>query len=166
MGRRLQIEWQESESELKQLYQRERHPQRRTRLQTLWLLRQGQRIADVVRVIGVNYRTVQDWIAWYRQGGLPEVLRRVRGHQARGQPAYLTPLQQRALVARVKLGDFKTVWEVQRWVEARWGIGYTYSGMWERMTRLRLGLKVPRPRAEKAAPLAQARWKKGAWEQP
>ena len=162
MGRRLQIEWHESESELKQLYQRERHPQRRTRLQSLWLLRQGQRIADVVRVIGVNYRTVQDWIAWYRQGGLAEVMRRVRGYQVSGQPSYLTPLRQRALVARVKLGDFKTVWEVMHWVEARWGIRYTYKGMWQVMSRLRLGPKVPRPQAEKAAPSAQERLKKGA----
>jgi transposase len=165
MGRRLQLEWHESESELKQRYQSEKHGERRTRLQALWLLRQGKRVADVVEVLGVNYRTVQAWVAWYRQGGLPAVLRRVGGYQARGQPAYLTPRQQRALVTRVALGDFKTVWEVRRWVEARWGIGYTYSGMWELMTRLRLGLKVPRPQAEKASPLAQARWKKGAWEQ-
>lgn len=162
MGRRLQLEWQESESELKQRYQNEKHGERRARLQALWLLRQGKRVADVVAVIGDHYRTLQEWVAGYRQGGLAEVLRRVRGHQARGQPAYLTPLQQRALVARVKLGDFKTVWEVRRWVEARWGIRYTYSGMWERMTRLRLGLKVPRPQAEKASPPAQERWKKGA----
>lgn len=162
MGRPLQLEWHESESELKQRYQSEKDGERRTRLQALWLLRQGKRVADVVAVIGVNYRTIQEWIAWYRQGGLPAVLRRVRGYQARGQAAYLTPLQQRALVARVKLGDFRTVWEVRQWVEARWGIRYTYSGMWERMTGLRLGLKVPRPQAEKASPAAQARWKKGA----
>lgn len=162
MGRRLQVEWQESESELKQRYQSEKHGERRARLQAFWLLRQGKRVADVVAVLGVNYRTLQAWVAWYRQGGLPEVLRRVGGHQARGQPAYLTPLQQRALVARVKLGDFKTVWEVRQWVEARWGIGYTYSGMWELMTRLRFGLKVPRPQAKQASPLAQERWKKGA----
>jgi len=162
MGRRLQVEWHESECELKQRYQSEKHGERRARLQALWLLRQGKCVADVVAVIGVNYRTLQEWVAWYRQGGLPEVLRRVRGHQARGQPAYLTVLQQRALVARVALGDFKTVWEVRRWVEARWGIVYTYAGMWERMTRLRLGLKVPRPQAEKASQPAQARWKKGA----
>jgi transposase len=162
MGRRLQLEWHESESELKQRYQREKRAERRTRLQALWLLRQGKRVADVAEALGVNYRTVQDWVGWYRRGGLSEVSRRVRGHQARGQPAYLTRLQQRALVARVKLGDFKTVWEVRQWVEARWGIGYTYAGMWELMTRLRLGLKIPRPQAEKASLAAQAQWKKGA----
>ena len=119
-------------------------------------------MAAVVAVRGVNYRPLQAWVAWDRQGGLPEVLRRVRGHQGRGHPAYLTPLQQRALVARVTVGDFTTVWEVRQGVEARWGIRYTYSGMWDLMTRLRLGLKVPRPQAEKALPLAQERWKKGA----
>lgn len=162
MGRRLQVEWQESAKELKRLYQQEKHGERRSRLQALWLLRQGQRIAEVVGVIGVNYRTVQDWVAWYRQGGLKEVVRRVRGYQVRGRPAYLTPLQQRALVARVQLGDFRTVWEVVRWVEARWGILYGYKGMWELLTRLGLGLKVPRRQAQKASPAAQEEWKKGA----
>ena len=97
MGRRLHLEWHESESELKQRYQSEKHKERRMRLQALWLLRQGKCVADVIEVLGVNYRTVQDWVAWYRQCGLAEVLRRMRRHQARGQPAYLIRLQQRAL---------------------------------------------------------------------
>jgi hypothetical protein len=64
MGRRLQIEWQASESERKQRYQSEKHGERRARLQALWLLRQGQRVADVGAVLGVNYRPLQDWVAW------------------------------------------------------------------------------------------------------
>lgn len=162
MGRRVQVKWQESPDELKQRYQREKQYERRTRLQALWLLRQGQAIRAVAPLVGVNYRTVQDWLAWYRQGGLSEVLRRIRGYQVQGVPAYLSPLQQRALVARVKMGEFRTVWEVMQWVEGRWGIRYGYKGMWELLTRLGLGLKVPRPQAEQASPAAQAAWKKGA----
>lgn len=162
MGRRLQVEWAESAEELKALYGKERHAQRRTRLQALWLLRQGKRIAEVAAVVGVHARTIQDWVAWYRAGGVREVLRRVAGYQARGKPPYLTAQQQRAVVARVALGDFKTVWEVRAWVEARWGVRYTYAGMHDLMRRRQLRLKVPRPRAEKASTAAQAAWKKGA----
>ena len=162
MGRRVQVEWHESTDELKRQYQQEKQAQRRTRLQALWLLRQGQPITVVAQLVGVNYRTVQDWLSWYRQAGLSEVLRRIQGYQVRGIPAYLSPIQQRALVARVKLGEFRTVWEVIQWVEGRWGVRYGYKGMWELLTRLGLGLKVPRPQAEKASPTAQAAWKKGA----
>ena len=54
MGRRMKVDWQESCEELKQLYQKEVHPQRRTRLQALWQLSQGKRIQDVVDTTGAS----------------------------------------------------------------------------------------------------------------
>ena len=104
MGRHVQIEWQESAEELKALYKRERHPQQRTRLQVLWQLRTGKRIVDVVENVGVSYRAVQQWAAWYRVGGLDKVLHHVTGHGSRGATPYLNAKQQRALAARVELG--------------------------------------------------------------
>ncbi len=112
MGRHLEVKWDESSEDLKQLYKQERHSQRRTRLQVLWHLRSGKRIADAVDITGASYRSIQEWISWYRQGGLKEVLRRVVGHHAKGVEPYLNPVQQKALVAKVKLGEFRTVWEV------------------------------------------------------
>jgi transposase len=163
MGRHLEIEWEQSIEELKQLYKQEGHHQRRTRLQALWHLRSGKRIADVVEITGASYRSIQDWISWYRQGGLKEVLKRVAGHHAKGVEPYLNPVQQKALVAKVKLGEFTTVWDVMEWVQARWGVSYTYKGMYSLMKRHRLGLKVPRPHSEKASVLKQLAWKKGAY---
>jgi len=61
MGQRIQVEWQETADEMKQLYKQERHPQRRARLQALWHLREGYRIADVVAKVGVAYRSVQNY---------------------------------------------------------------------------------------------------------
>lgn len=161
MGQGLQVEWQETGAELKALYMKEKHPQRRTRLQALWHLRNGKRIQDVVEMVGVHYRVVQRWVAWYRQGGLEEVLQRVSGHGATGVPARLSARQQKALVARVTLGDFRTVWDVQQWTKARWGVTYSYEGMRSVMKRHELGLKVPRPRSEKASLEKQEAWKKG-----
>ena len=161
MGRQLQVEWHQSSEELKHLYKKEPHPQRRTRLQALWHLRQGRRIQDVVDLTGVSYRSVQQWLRWYRQDGLSEVLRRVVGHQAKGGKPYLNRLEQRAMVAKVKLGQFRTVWDVIGWVQGRWGVRYTYKGMYALMKRHRLGLKVPRPHSEKANAQQQVAWKKG-----
>lgn len=163
MGRHIQVEWQETAEELKRLYKRERHPQRRTRLQALWHLRQGDRIGEVVRKVGVAYRSVQQWVGWYRQGGLPEVCRRVTGYQSKGVAAQLTSLQQRALVAKVELGQFTTVWDAIQWVQNRWGIHYSYQGMYALLKRHDLRRKVPRPRSEKADVGQQTAWKKGVW---
>ncbi len=117
---------------LKLLYQQEVHPRRRTRLQALWQLRLGKRIQDVVDLTGASYRPSaegQQWLQWYRQGGLSEVLRRVVGHHAKGKKPYLNQRQQRALVAKVQLGQFRTVWDVIEWVQGRWGVRYTYKGI-------------------------------------
>ncbi len=78
MEQRIQVEWQETAEELKQLYKQEWHPQRRTRLQAHWYLRQKDRIGDVAAKVGVGYRSVQNWLKWYRQGGVLEVGRRKR----------------------------------------------------------------------------------------
>ena len=121
----MKVDWQESSEELKQLYQKEVHPQRRTRLQAFWQLSQGKRIQDVVDTTGASYRSMEQWLRWYRRGGLGEVLRRVVGHQAKGKKPYLNPLQQRALVAKVQLGQFRTVWDAKEWVWGRWGVRYT-----------------------------------------
>ena len=166
MGGQLKVDWQESADELKRLYQKEVHPQRRTRLQAFWQLRLGKRIQDVVDLTGASYRRVQQWLQWYRRGGLNEVLRRVVGYQAKGKKPYLNRLQQRALVAKAQLGQFRTVWDVTEWVQGRWGVRYTYKGMYTLMKGHGLGLKVPRPHSEKADAQQQAAWKKGVCWMP
>ena len=110
MGRRLEVDWQETTSELKQLYRNERNSERRTRLQALWHLRCSQELKAVAEMVGVAYRTLQYWVAWYRHGGLAEVLARIKGHGHQGRPAKLNRLQQQALAAKVALGGFCTVW--------------------------------------------------------
>ncbi len=117
MGRRVKVDWQESCEELKHRYQKEVHPQRRTRLQALWQLHQGKRIQDVADLTGASYRSVEQWLRCYRQAGLSEVLRRVVGHQAKGKKPYLNRLQQKALVAKVQQGQFRTVWDAMEWVQ-------------------------------------------------
>lgn len=163
MATRLKITWTESAEEREALYKTEKQVERRTRLLALWHLRQGKRIRDVVEMLGVSYRTLQSWVSWYRCGGLAEDLRRVRGHGSSGEHgAYLTPVQQRALFAKVKLGEFRTVWDGVTWVEGRWGVRYTYKGLYGLLARHDCKPKVPRPVSAKANPVLQEQWKKGA----
>jgi len=158
MGQRLQIEWQETADQLQLFYRWERNPHRKMRLQALWHLRCGKRLQDVVEVLGVCYRTLQHWVAWYRAEGLAEVLRRIPGHGS-GPTAKLTPIQQRALAAKVALGAFRTVWDAIQWVRDRWNIDYSYSGLHAGLQRLNCAPKVPRPQSVKADMNRQAWWK-------
>lgn len=162
MGRTLQVDWQETAEELEQLYRAEKHYQRRERLLSLWHLSRGKQIKEVSEMTGRDARRIREWVSWYRRGGLSEVLRRVTGHGTVGVSAQLTPRQQKAVVARVTLGDFRTVWDVVAWVEARWGIQYSYEGMRSLMKRHDCVLKVPRPQSEKANVRQQENWQKKA----
>ena len=161
MGRHVEIEWQESEAELKQLYQQEKHLKRRSRLQALWFMRQGKKMVEISPLIGVHYRTVQQWAAWYRIGGVSEVLKRIPGHGAAGRKSYLSSAQQKALLAQVARGVFHSVWEVLDWVEQRWGVRYRPGGMYDWLDRHQANLKVPRPQATQTTPEIQEQWKKG-----
>ena len=163
MVKRLKIEWAESADELEARYKKEKQVERRTRLLALWHLRQGKRIDEVVQLLSVSYRTVQNWLRWYRHGGLEEVLQRIRGHGSSGaHSAYLTALQQRALFTKVQLGAFRTVWDAVEWVQARWGWVIPTKGCTICCTGMSVALKC---RAlNRAKPLSSARssGKKGA----
>jgi len=166
MGRHVEIEWQESEAELKQMYLDEQHPERKTRLHALWMLRQGKSMVEVSPLIGVHYRTVQHWAARYRDGGVAEILRRIPGVASTGRKYYLTRTQRKALLAQVARGVFHSVWEVLDWVEQRWGVRYRPAGMYDFLQRHNAGLKVPRPQSTQTMPEIQEQWKKGGFSQP
>ncbi len=55
------------------------------------------------------------------------------------------------------------VWDVIEWVRGRWGVNYSYQGMYTLMKGHGLGLKVPRPHSAKADAKQQMAWKKGAY---
>src|SRR3712207_1964578 len=116
MGRRVVAEWAESADELYRQYTVERDVPRRQRLQALWLVRSGANVAEASQLAGVGQRSLERWLGWYRQGGLAEVLRRVPGHGARGQPSYLSTEQQQALVAQAASGALRTYDEARQWV--------------------------------------------------
>ena len=165
-GRKLTIEWAAGDdaASLYARYRRERRADVRPRLHGLWLVRTGRTTREAAAVLGVDERTVQRWLAWYRAGGLALVEGRHAGGQ--GAPSFLTPVQQEELAAEVATGRFRTAAEIRRWVAERWGVRYTEGGMYALLGRLRCAPKVPRPVHAKADHLAQARWKKGGSPEP
>ena len=166
MGRRVAAEWAESAEELYALYAAEPDVGRRKRLQALWRVRAGARVAEAGRLAGVGRRSAERWLGWYRRGGLAEVLRRVPGHGARGAPGRLTAEQRERLLAKAGEGVFRTYDEARRWVAEELGVTYSYQGMYAVLARLEVRPKVPRPMAARADPAAQEAWKKGGSPRP
>lgn len=161
MSKPVAVEWAESAEELEERYRREREVERRKRLGALWRVRVGDRVADAGRLVGVGGRTVDRWLGWYRVGGLGDVLRRVPGHGAAGNPHRLSAQQQAGLVAQCAAGEFRTFEEARTWVETTYGVKYRPGGFYTSVRRLGVRPKVPRPVAEKADRVAQEAWKQG-----
>lgn len=159
MARKLQIDWQETEDELFRLYKQEKDRQNRTRLQALWLLRPGRTMKEVAGLVGVHYRTVQEWVAWYRKGGVDEVLQHRHGGHG-GQERRLSEEQEAELKVQAEAGEVRTIYDGVVWAKAH-GVDYTYWGMRWVFYRLRLKKKVPRQKAPQASAEEQEAWKKG-----
>jgi len=109
--------------------------------------------------MGVDYRSVQRWVARYRDGGLQEV----RSHHAGGygQTPRLTEEQQEQLAQQGATGRFRNAIAIRAWVAETFGVTYTEGGMYRLLERLRCRPKVPRPLHEKANTEEQEAWKKG-----
>ena len=85
-GRPLRIEWraEDTPEALRARYLSERDVRLRSRLQGLWLVRDGWPIVKAAEVVGVHKDTVGEWVRWYRRGGLEEVA--AHKQAGKGQP--------------------------------------------------------------------------------
>lgn len=160
MARKLQVEWQEDAETLKTLYRKETDVRKRQRLHAFWLVRQGRTMAEVAPLVGVTYRTLQRWMAWYREGGLEAVLSRLHGG-ARERERRLSPAQEAELKALADSGAIRSVNDAVRWAKETHQVEYKYGGMRYIFARLGLRRKVPRRRHPKASAPVQEAWKKG-----
>ena len=166
-GRPFVVAWRDEDTEeaLRTAYRAERDPALRQRVQALWLLRGDTRlVGEVASVIGVEYRTVQRWVGWYRTGGLAAV----RSHRlgGPGQPPRLTPEQQEQVAKEVETGRFRSAATIRVWITETFGVTYSEGGMYTLLARLRCAPKVPRPLHTKANLEDQEAWKKGGLPTP
>ncbi len=161
MTRQAAIDWtaEDTAAALHAQYRAEAVAEVRTRLPALWLLRQGQGPTAVAAAVGVSRNSVQQWLRWYRAGGLAEVRAHRRG--GHGTPSYLTETQARPVVAEAAKGVLATAQAVRDWIEEQFGVVYTVGSLYTLLPRLGIRLKVPRPQHTKADAQARAAWQKG-----
>ncbi|MGQ9528804.1 MAG: helix-turn-helix domain-containing protein [Chloroflexus sp.] len=138
---------QESAQELKARMQRERHGQKRQRLQMLYLIAGGQartRTALAPR-LGVNRETVGDWLRLYADGGLSALLTiRTQPGKASTMPsAVLDDLRE-----RLRQPDGMASYEeIRVWLATQHGIQMRYTVVANDVHRkLKTRPQVVRPR--------------------
>src|ERR687893_2077447 len=158
-GRPFEVAWraEDTPEALKAADQKERNSEVRTRLHGLWLLHCGWRLGMVAQVMGVHYRSVQRWVAWYREGGLSEVRRHRMGGQ--GPQPWLSPEAASQVSAVVATGPFRTAWEIRDWIAQQYGASYTLGGVYSLLKRLKRAPKARHPVRPKPDRQAQATWK-------
>ncbi len=160
-GKPFVVAWREGDTPeaLKAAYQKERESQVRTRLHGLWLLRSGWPLGTVAEALGSHYRSVQRWVAWYREGGVSLI----RSHKmgGRGQQPFLSPEAQEQVAEVVATGRFRTSGEIRDWIAREYEANYTVDGVYSLLRWLKCAPKVPRPFHVKADIEAQQAWKKG-----
>src|SRR4051794_41313837 len=106
-GRKLMVVWAAADdaASLYERYRREWRPDVRPRLHGLWLVRTGHTTREAPELLGVDERTVQRWLAWYRGGGLAPLEARHAGSQE--ALSFLTAQQKAKLGAEVATGRFR-----------------------------------------------------------
>jgi transposase len=160
-GRRFVVAWQDDVNTFFEKYKKENSPRLRERWQALWLLRGGKRLAEVAQSVGVHYRTVEEWVSWYRAGGLVEVTRHQVGGPRRQGKRALSAEQEALLKEKATEEGFSTIASAIAWTTDTLRVELTQAQMRAVFKRLKMKKKVPRPVSDRASTEAQAAWKKG-----
>jgi transposase len=97
----------------------------------LWVA-SGKDRFEVADLLGVSVRQVADWLRCFRKQGL-EALCTLH---YRGDPGKLKPAQIDCLRQEIQTGHFRSAAQIRHWVQQRWGVAYTASGMKALLRRL------------------------------
>ena len=125
---------------------------------------EGMDRASAARLAGMDRQTLRDWVHRYNEEGIAGLSNRV----APGRSPKLTEGQMAALKAVVLAGPDPAVdgvvrWRIVdlcRWVEERWGVSYSETGMLRLLWSLDLSHRKTRPRHPQTDEKAQQAFKK------
>jgi transposase len=151
---------QEEPRELEKLEKHHRYTHLFQRVRMLRLLKSGEcsNLAEAAEALGYSWRQCQRWFAFYRQGGLQELLKsRV---DERGRKELVTPEAFEELQEAMKRGQIATISQAHRFLSER-GIEYSHpDGVGQLLRRRKVKLKAGRARHQRADLQEQEAFKK------
>jgi transposase len=121
------------------------------RINAVILLAEGWSAEHVGKALLLDVGIVRGYFKRYREGGLDQLLRM----NSVGSEALLDADQRAELDAHLSSNLYQTAEAVARWVEDRFGVHYTTSGMTAILHRLGYGYKKPKVVPGKADPERQ-----------
>jgi transposase len=136
-------------AELRSAHREVREIREAYRLNAVILLGQGRGVKDVADALLLDPETVRTYFKRYKSGGVDELLRM----SYVGSEALLNAEQLRALDAHLNDTVYQTAAEVARYVEDRWQVRYTASGMTAVLHRLGYVFKKPKLQPGKHPPV-------------
>ena len=138
-------------AELRAAHRRALNVREAYRINAVILLGNGRTVADVADALLFDPDTVRTYFKRYKKGGLEALLRM----NYVGSEALLDDVQLAVLDAHLQENLHMTAESVARWVEERWGVCYTPSGMAAMLRRLGYVYKKPKLVPGKADAAAQ-----------
>ena len=138
-------------AELRAAHRRVRDVREAYRINAVILLGQGRTVADVADALLFDPDTVRSYFKRYKEGGLDGLLRM----SYVGSEALLDAAQLSELDAHLRTRLYPSAEAVARWVEQRWGVRYTPSGMTAVLRRLGYSYKKAKLVPGKGDPQAQ-----------
>lgn len=136
-------------AELRSAHREVREIREAYRLNAVIPLGQGRGVKDVADALLLDQETVRTYFKRYKAGGVDELLRM----SYVGSEALLDAEQLRALDAHLQNTVHQTAAEVARYVEERWHVRYTASGMTAVLRRLGYVYKKPKLQPGKHPPV-------------
>ena len=131
------------------------------RLQAIRLAMEGQetyqRIAGIVRTTTAS---LCQWIGWFRQGGIEELLGHANGAKGGKAPRF-TPEQWELFRAELARGRWRTARDAQRWLREELGLVIARKEVYRHLGKLGARLKVGRRSHVKKDPVATEAFKCG-----
>src|SRR5262249_7958072 len=95
--------------------------------------------SDIAHLLGVCARTVRDWLRLYRAKGLDALCTL----HDQGDPGELTASQAEQLRKEIQTGGFRCARQVRGWIQATFGIAYSFSGTKRVLQRLDCSFHKP-----------------------
>lgn len=110
------------------------------RVKSVYLLGKGWSVTKIAEALMIDRETVRNYFKRYRKGGLSALQK----HEAGGSDAALNEENRQALDLHLREQLYLTAKEIAHYVEQRWHISYSESGMTQLLHRLGYVYKKPK----------------------
>jgi len=163
MPKRLVLIHSFDSSTLEALGERRKDARVERRIIALRQIALGRNAAEAAETVGVNEKTIREWVAAFNVEGASSL----RYDRHKGRIPHLTPEQEAELAEAVRKGPPPEMkievwrgWALRQWVEERFGVTYSGSGLYRALHRLGFSSLMPRPVHPDSDPAVQEEFKK------